>query len=498
MFARLPLEVFHMLGGLRSGGVLNLKPLVYARHCGQYKANTAGSQIEYSGNREECLSPGEYVFSVETIAEDCLQAQGYEFTREDLIDEVGKQTSRFHAYYMSVYRANQKLERLEVVERRRWAVGDKTGWSGQVWSSAHDSTDWDWSNPGKVTVEAGTDKELVDRHTVDGFVDVVPLYREATRLYNHRQFTVTEVVVGVRTQRGRYHGAEWWDDEVEKWAPKQDRHRSVGQFVPGADERGIGPQTMTYIPYTFVECECGDLVENWKATRTQIESIDAEGVGTKDIIVRYSGNKSFHIAVPSGMMGNPVGTVEDQIRLRKRLFLDMRETDVDVNLWDARHLVRMPGSAHEKTGLHVTEFWAHEFMQMTLAEIVERAREFRRLSKPKPYDVAPCPFLLDKIEKVSRFYVPDYDDVSSEVKSSGTVERALLGVAEHETWADKHTGRNKAAFIVACHYLKTMSEQETAEALEQWNSYNSPALPRNDLRNCLRSAIRTRSRETAR
>lgn len=256
------------------------------------------------------------------------------------------------------------------------------------------------------------------------------------------------------------------------------RHISVGRFRRA--DLPPGPDTPCLIPWTLVEIEGGDVVERYEATRQQLQTWEAEGLTTYGVRVRFSGNKSWHIAVPSGMMGNPLGSVMDQLELRRRMLLPLAEHGpLDQGLWDARHLIRMPGSVHERGG-RVRVFEAYDVIRMPLGHLLDVPDARTPYSAPHTASLHPAWF--GRAVAKTAFFVPDQDDVAR--SSSGLIERIRDGVAEG--------GRNDAAFAMSCYLLRRMPYVRMAALeLERWNRRNDPPLPERELAGCLQSAQRT-------
>lgn len=279
-------------------------------------------------------------------------------------------------------------------------------------------------------------------------------------------------------RRGRYYDGARFEKAVMKGVVGP-RHTSVGRFL-SKNTHWVKPETPCSIPWTYIECECGGILENLGATQTTIEILRYEFDLTGSHVV-FSGNKSFWIALPSRLMANPVGSVDDQKLLRKRLFLPLMEYPVDENLWDARHLRRMIGSEHERGG---------RVRALTLDSLFDGTWQHR--SAPfvaHPFIGPRCNTMYLGAVASTRFHVRPMDDVPQTLESSQLMNATDDGVDEGR--------RNEIAFKRACYLVRNMDAESAFKELEAWNRGNTPPLHDHELRNCVRSAQRTAERYAA-
>lgn len=294
--------------------------------------------------------------------------------------------------------------------------------------------------------------------------------------YHHRRFTRAECCASLY-DRGSYWNADRYERAIAKGV-RGPRHMSVGRFRWKDAAKAVTGETPCHIPWTIVEPEEGDVVERWGHARTIIETLRLEGYYSSAIQVRFSGNKSFWVCLPSGMMGNPLGTVYDQKALRERVILPLAECKVDEHLWDARHLARVLGSEHERGGR--VRWWpAWVFMEATLDELF-RPMEWAQID---PASVSPVPALVDYCKAKTLFHVPEQDRVPRDATGSGFMRATDEGVEDGS--------RNYDAFRRACVLVRRHGQEGAWRELLDWNARNMPPLPERELRGCLRSAIRT-------
>lgn len=269
------------------------------------------------------------------------------------------------------------------------------------------------------------------------------------------------------------------------------RHMSVGRFRPqevdtfktnrAKGQRTMTPDTPCYLPWTFLECEAGDLLDNMDATRSLLEEMRAEGFDTSRMHLRYSGNQSFWICVPAEMMGHPLGSVSDQKALRQRVFGPLTRCPLDTGLFDARHLHRLLGSIHER---------GRRTQIMPYKTLYSRSAFEDHLSDtPTPPPISfggPDAPLFARTKAKTKFHVPPMDDVSRSLEGSGLMQKTKDGVGKGR--------RNDVAFRRACVLWRRYDREGAWDHLTDWNQRNDPPLPTRELRSCFRSARRIATR----
>jgi hypothetical protein len=222
-----------------------------------------------------------------------------------------------------------------------------------------------------------------------------------------------------RYDRGRYVSDRWVPAVAR--GVRGERHMSVGRYVE--------PRRMRYcvVPHIYLEYEQGDLEERLVKTREMLEALNT------DCHVRFSGNKSFHVALPCGALGIGEMLLHAHIALYTRLFVHWSHVlwesfpgPLDEGLFDPRHLIRMVGSQHEKTGLFVVELTGEEIMRLGAPEIVRMASEPRVVSKPDPFGVSVSAALRSRAERVFDITRAHWEGGETHGTS---LERQELGIA---------------------------------------------------------------------
>lgn len=297
-----------------------------------------------------------------------------------------------------------------------------------------------------------------------------------------RAFNLAECCTSVYDRHSYYVARSF--QKVVRRGVSSARHMSVGRFRARDIQKGVTRQTPCYIPWTFIEPERrkADVLQNLDDARQTLEVFRAEGWDTSRMHLRFSGNKSFWICIPASLMGHPLGTVQDQIALRERVFKPLMPCRVDDDLWDGRHLHRMLGSVHEKGGPVVTLPFEALDSPSALDKYLPHGMGVKT---PVPFE-GPDEVLFQRCQEKTQFHVPLCEDVRrEELKGYGFMQDTEDGVSQGD--------RNTVAFKRACVLLRR--DDSTAwEELKKWNRKCDPPLNEHELEQCLRSAQRTISR----
>jgi hypothetical protein len=159
------------------------------------------------------------------------------------------------------------------------------------------------------------------------------------------KFKDQEFCVSVR-QRGRYHDGMNAINTVALRGAEGGRHMSIGAYEEGKTEE----HHPCVVPYVVLDVDRHDIVESREATNRLLEGLDAE-FGNIHAIVCATGGRGFHVQIPMGAFGKPVFKNRQAARQALSRWADeYLEEEVDTELFDPRHLYRMVGSKHEKTG----------------------------------------------------------------------------------------------------------------------------------------------------
>lgn len=208
--------------------------------------------------------------------------------------------------------------------------------------------------------------------------------------------------------RRRFLPATYWRNLISKGVD-QERHQSIGQFDHSVVTQWHDEKVDCMVPFLPLESEEGDLRQRHRDTANFLYLLRDRGIDRSGIVVRFSGNKSFHILIPCGKLGNQRGSVAFHKTLYTYLFgvylPDLFSTrqifNFDLALFDPRHLIRMQGSVHPGTGGRVIDMGWQEFLTSTLTEILEWSNHGDLApARHSPFHVPPDKVLTSMVAEV--------------------------------------------------------------------------------------------------
>lgn len=505
-FACLPEQLAEDIGVIGAQG-LTWRALLLAHALGRAKAQVGEERtVEYYSRDETCeVAPEEFVYTMVSAAED-FYARMTGADRSEMYDEDGRRTDEFDRWYERFRYHFRKLREDGYLQRRRECVPDAKGTLGTVWACPSLTVDQIQSLPSchelKVRPSDLDDEEILEFCTKAGYVDIACTFEILVPRRHPERFRQAETCSSVRN-RGTYSDAIKWaqafarDGSRPHAGDRGERHMSVGAYRD-SDLGKMGPdaETPCTVPWVVLEAEAGDITDRHEATRRILEALDAEGADLSEVVVSYSGNKSFHVRIPTGMVGRPVfegaETAETVVR---RFAQDVVDEELDANLFDPRHLIRCIGSVHEETGRHVSAVHADTFLQLSLDEMLSMSERHTPFALRDPFRVertALAERMQEAAGTLTDFWIPEYEECPTMSDSSGgVVQRAMQGVEEGSQWHEKHQGRNKATFIAACYLIEQHGEQRAWQKTQAVNDRHSPSLPRKEVKTCFESAKRT-------
>jgi hypothetical protein len=121
------------------------------------------------------------------------------------------------------------------------------------------------------------------------------------------------------------------------------------------------------------------------ATRSLASTLcESYEVPRESLMPFLSGGKGFHLAVPTSLWLPSAGSSFHLIaREFARQIAEVAAVPIDEGVFDRVRALRAPNSRHPRTGLHKRYIPAVEIDDLTVTEIVERAR------RPSPFDPVP-------------------------------------------------------------------------------------------------------------
>ena len=297
------------------------------------------------------------------------------------------------------------------------------------------------------------------------------------------------------------------------------RYISVGRWRKDEIGQGDWEGRAVTVPWLIADIDGENWQDSGQHARRLCELLVEAGADPKSIVVSHTGNRSFHVRIPHGLLGCPVyATATDARESINRFFQRLCEKAprlldvIDSACFRPGQQIRQIGSLHEN-GNRVVATTADEFLEMS--PIVLRAHsevgQFSPYSLPRPEEAAFCSALHELLQPVG---VDETSASGGEGKllcckathkgaGEGVIERIKNGVHESEKWGrdvdrPHMVGRNWAAFVFAL--FKCQRSATARKDLVAWNAKCSPPLPRGELRTVYRHAQEraNRSAPTAR
>jgi len=420
-FVKLPREIVDDMRPIFAGGGLRWTPLVVSHLAARAQAQAGESgQVAYESVDHECeIGPDEFVYTQASCAEDFLARFGME--PGDVYDESGDFTGDARRQYQQLHRAFNHVRGVWAEERRECKPGTKV--LGTIWSLIFYTTDQVETLPSCQSLDYRPtdldDEELLDFCTdSDGYVDVACWYQLLAHRYHPERFRYAETCSSVR-DRGTFSDAVAWaqafarDGSCPHAGDSGDRHMSVGAFRQEVQTMGVYDDSPCTVPWVVLEPEGGEamapIVDRYRAAQDILRALGERGADLSKVVVSYSGNKSFHIRIPAGMVGTPVfESVETAETILRRFADRLTDHELDANLFDPRHLIRCIGSVHEQTGRHVSAVHGDTFRQLSLEEMVASSEQHVPFALEDPYEVESGPLrdtMHEACETLTSFWI---------------------------------------------------------------------------------------------
>jgi hypothetical protein len=203
--------------------------------------------------------------------------------------------------------------------------------------------------------------------------------------------------------------------------------------------------------------------------------------------IYFSGNKGVHVMVPSEILG-----VEPDKKLNliyKFIAADIIKhtpnKTLDLVIYDNKRLFRIPGTKHEKTGLHKISITHEELRTLSHKDILELAKQ------PRIFAAAP-PTKNSLANKQYKYLMDLYIEESQKkptLKGTGNL-KYMPPCVKHllETGAPEGK-RNNSIAALSCYYRNSgMDYIPALAAVNEWNySKNSPPTKEVELERTVRS-----------
>jgi hypothetical protein len=237
--------------------------------------------------------------------------------------------------------------------------------------------------------------------------------------------------------------------------------------------------------------------------------LDRWAVDSKGIQAYFSGSKGFHLMMDTRLFGKIAPSKALPLlfdSMRRHLALELPENHrgtVDLTIKDRVRLLRLPNTAHEKSGLYKVLFTADEIMKLGAEEVRELA------GKPRPLT------LTDETGFLSHFTVKENSEASRffrrirrqarkisrksfayRFRRPADLTQVTFPCAGAQKIWESHVEpgyRNNCAIRLASDFrLLGLTEDEAKEKMLEWNERNGIDLPLDELQNVVRSAYQHR------
>lgn len=259
------------------------------------------------------------------------------------------------------------------------------------------------------------------------------------------------------------------------------------------------------VPMLYVDIDREDLDVAYDDARTLLFRLEDEyGFDLRRVFVSFSGNRGFHVAIAASQIGNPVYANANVAREIIGAFLTeiAGPVEIDTCTFTPLALIRSTGAVHPKSERQKTT-WRGDYF-FALDDEVRAAFDgsYRPFTYPNPLD-GPVEPPVDVFDHFAREAVETYlsaqkivetQDIRAYSRPPASLREIIdNGVSEGQRFARTHSGRSKAAFMIACWLLET-NDGDLLGALDyltEWNRRNNPPLSEHGLVKPLNSAART-------
>jgi archaellum biogenesis ATPase FlaH len=236
-------------------------------------------------------------------------------------------------------------------------------------------------------------------------------------------------------------------------------------------------------PALFVDVDKKD--DNEGARQSALSLIDRlmndYGVDQEDLWIYFSGNKGFHLGIPSWMIGAEQSSDCDIPKQCENFVKKLCEgiPNIDSGIYNPNRIFRIVNSRHQDSGLYK--------IPLTFDQLNTSVDEIRVLAEEPNQDFlrkASSKIVNENLKALWNISVPGQVLDKSEVSSTGLFSPKMSG------------DRNTTAFKQAAILLKQgIHRGEVWNVMLLANAQNNPPLPEVELRTCYESALRTVKQE---
>lgn len=303
----------------------------------------------------------------------------------------------------------------------------------------------------------------------------------------HQAFTHSVVRTKIERQKGAAAPYLSWQNQQAGTGQSGERHISIGAYRKAETlhhNKNVRDRRACVVPFVVADIDGENLEVSLNVAHLLLKRLDELAVDLNQISASYSGNRSIHIRIPMGMLGNPIfrntslakSILQEFLSsLWKQITEDGSHTPLlDMNLASPLHTIRAIGSAHPATGLHCVGFTGAELYQMGINTTVAYSEHYSPYTLPDPSQAAVVPSLVELLEASAQ--ASNAKKKTPHHSSSGVIARIKEGVARSEEFFPGHVGRNKAAFLYSLYLLDRKSDVQAWDELQKWNKLNDPPI----------------------
>ena len=277
------------------------------------------------------------------------------------------------------------------------------------------------------------------------------------------------------------------------------RHVSVGAFREGLATAETRSDNGCVVPYLIAEIDAPDAAESLMRARQLLERLEDLGADLCEVVVTYSGNRSFHIRIPHGAVGVPLYDKAKRAKHVIRGFFEelcapiggLFET-LDTGLFSPTHLIRAVGSLHENlyeaTGekRYCVAFTGEEIDKLSLLQIQQYSYCYSSFTLTDPATAKRCEALVELFTQA----IAGSGNVSKRKhENRGIIDRIKEGVEKGEEFYPGYIGRNMAALLLTEYMLISESRDESDAwgELRRWNGALAQPMSGTELRGVFRN-----------
>jgi hypothetical protein len=256
-------------------------------------------------------------------------------------------------------------------------------------------------------------------------------------------------------------------------------------------------------PWIYFDFDADRLGRAYEEAREVIGELTEAGFRVERMYASFSGKKGFHVRLSSADLGLPVfENARHAHSTFKRFFRPLTERYgcLDPKPWSPLVPMRLTGSCHADTGRRKWTLPARTFADSQdrvgrmVGECNPTIRQVRRSDHlvsefPNPLETGSAPSDRDLAHQFASVWESVKEELSGggpdynrEERSDGhlvmpaPIRRAWSGVEEREPFAVGHKGRDEAAFMLACHFLRDgYSLEEVHHMLKLWDRKRNPS-----------------------